>query len=147
MAAGDIGYKTKVGYGTALDGSYTDIAFATEVTPPKITTTRVDITNHDSPSRYKQKRRGMREVGEITVKVLFTKAQQATLITLLEDDTDAVATWWRLKFPLETGEATASNWQCAGFLADLQNMTPLDDKMEADLTIVLTGRPVFTAGT
>ncbi len=144
MAVGDIGYTTKVGYSDTQGGSYTDFAYGTDVTPPKITSTRVDKTNHDSSNRYRQKRRGFRDAGEVTLKVLFEKTELAAIITLLEEDTDDK--WFRVNFPLEDGESTASNWKCQGFLADLQNMNPLDDKMEAEIVICLTGRPVFTQG-
>lgn len=140
---GDIGYGSSLSYSTTEGGSYTPFAEITEVAPPASTRTRVDKTNHDSPDRTKQKRRGMRDPGEITVKALLDPDELETLYGLEADEDDK---WFKFALPLATGETLPTRWVGLGFIADITPMTPLDDKTEVEFKVVMSGKFTFAKG-
>lgn len=137
----DIGYTTAVGYGDTQGGSYSDIANIVEATLPDVEIKDVDFTNMQSASYFMEFIPGMGNAGEIEVKLLFEKTQQDTLYSLVR-----VTKWWRINFPLASGETTPSNWKCQGYLKGLKNLNPLDDKMELTCKMKLTGKPVWAKG-
>lgn len=140
--AGDIGFGTAVGYGDTEGGSFTDVTELTDVTLPGIEINDVDVTHHGLADFFRDFTPGLGTAGEIEFKVLFDKAQQDTLYGLAR-----TTKYWRVNFPLAEGESTASNWKCRGYLKGLQNVNPIDDKMEATLKIKLRGKPVWNPGT
>lgn len=139
--AGVIGYGATIGYGDTLDGSYSDLADVTDIVPPKIEVNKVDKTTHSSASYAREMHPGLITAGEATFKLLFDRANETTLYGLIR-----TTKYWRIQFPLETGETTASKYRCAGFICGIQPAVPIDDKMETEVTICWTGKPVFTSG-
>jgi hypothetical protein len=139
--AGELGFGVALGYADTLNGSYTDLATLVDVNGPPITAARVDASHHGMASRFLEKVAGLGDAGEIDAVLLFDKAQTTTLFALHRQ-----SKFFRVKFPLLSGETTPSNWKCAGFLADLQNLTPMQDRMTVAVKIVLSGAPTFTQG-
>lgn len=140
--AGEIGFGTAVGYGDTEGGSFTDVAEMTDVTMPSIEVNDVDVTHHGLTEKFRDFTPGLGTAGEIEFKILFDKTEQAALYALIR-----TTKWWRVNFPLAEGESTASNWKAQGYLKSIQNMNPLDDKMEATMKIKLRNKPTFTGGT
>lgn len=138
--AGEIGFGTAVGY-SDTNGSYTDVAELMDVKLPGIEINDVDATNHGLTDKFRDFTPGLGTAGEIEIKILFSKSVQATLYGFIR-----TTKYWRINFPLNTGETTASNWVCRGYLKGLQNENPLDDNMTATIKIKLRGKPTFTAG-
>ncbi len=141
---GDIAYGASLSYSATEGGSYTPVAELTEITPPPLTKTRVDKTNHDSPDRTKEKRPGMRDPGEIDCKALLDADQLETLYTLEADD--RTERWWKVALPVADGQTLPNRWVGKGFLADIAPMTPLDDKTEVSFKIVMSGKCTFHKG-
>ena len=139
--SGEIGFGMEIAYSDTQNGSYTDVALVTEVVAPAIDVPEVQKTHHGSSSYAHEFTPGLINGGEISFKILFAKAQHNTLYGLIRTEK-----WWRIEFPLESGESSQSNWKCAGYLKGIQNLTPMEDKMEVQITIKLTGKPVWTSG-
>lgn len=139
--SGEIGYGTTLGYSTTQNGSYTDVDEVTEITLPNIEINDVDKSHLLSTDYFREFTPGMGNSGEITFKVLFEKVQQAALYALIR-----TSRWWRVQFPLADGESSPSDWKCSGYIKAIQNMNPIDDKMEAEFKIKFTGKPAFAQG-
>lgn len=139
--AGEIGFGAQVGYSDTLNGTYANVSELTDVTHPSIEINDVDLTHHGLTDFFRDFTPGLGTAGEIEFKVLFAKSQQNTLYGLLR-----TTKYWRINFPLDTGETVNSCWKCRGYLKMIQTMTPLDDKMEATLKVKLRGKPVWTSG-
>lgn len=143
-APGEIGYGASLSYSATEGGSYTEVAYLTDVKPPPLTKTRVDTYNHDSPDRTKEKRPGARDPGEIEAKALLDADQLETLYALEADD--RTERWWKVALPVADGHTLPSRWVGKGFLADIMETTPLDDKTEVDFKIVMSGKCTYTKG-
>jgi len=141
--SGDIAYGASLSYSTTEGGSYTAFAAVTEVAPPNSTRTRVDKTNHSSPSRTKQKRRGMRDPGEIACKALLDANELEALYALEADEDDK---WFKFALPLASGQTLPTRWVGIGFVADITLMTPLDDKTEVEFKVCMGGKWTYTKG-
>lgn len=139
--AGEIGYGLDLAYATTSGGTYTSVANLEDATPPKYATEGVDNTSHASSNAFRDKTPGMTDPGEITFKGLLSKASWSALESQLR-----VKQYWKLTWPLATGEVTASKLVCFGFLSDLAQVIPLDKQTEIEGKIILSGKPTFTAG-
>lgn len=138
---GDIGYGATLSYSDTSGGAYTAVAKVVDVVPPKYAVPGVNATHHGSTNATEEKRPGLIDPGEITFKILLAKAQYNTLDGLLR-----LLKYWKITWPLATGESSASQWICYGFLAELAPTLPLKDPMECDGKIILSGKPTFTQG-
>ena len=139
--AGEIGYGTILAYSDTENGSYTDIAEMTDIGLPNIEANDVDKTTYTSPSYSREFTPGLINPGEVTFRVLFDKDELDTLYALRR-----TTQWWRIRFPLAEGETVPSQWKGQGYLKKVQNMNPLDDKMEADMAVKASGFWTFTPG-
>lgn len=139
--SGEIGFGTAVGYGDTQGGSFTDVSELVDVKLPKIEVNDVDLTHHGITDFFRDFTPGLGNAGEIVMKLLFDKAQQDALYGLIR-----TTKWWRINFPLAEGEITPSCWKCQGYIKGVENMNPLDDKMEADFTVKLRGKPAWMSG-
>lgn len=139
---GYIGFGTEIGYGDSEGGSYTPIADMTDVTLPNIEVNDVDVTTHGLAALFRDFTPGLGNAGELELKLLFDKANQATLYGLIR-----TSKWWKIQFPLIGAETVSSSWTCLGYIKGIQNMTPLDDKMECTIKIKLRRKPTFNQGT
>lgn len=136
-----IGLGSTIGFGDTQSGTFTDVGMVREITPNKIDVSRVDKTHLASANFFREKKAGVVDPGEITFKILHSKTTINTLYGLLRTEK-----WWRLQFPLDPPETTPSNWKSLGFICGFGAMVPLDDNVETEVIVCLTGKPVFTQG-
>lgn len=136
-----IGVTTTLGYADTENGSYTDLAEITEITFPEEVTTAVDKSNLAISDYFKLKEPGMIDPGEIEVKTLWIGSRVTTLVGLRR-----TTKWWRIRFPLETGQSVQAMWKAQGFITALGPSVPMDDKVEITLKIALSGIRNFTTG-
>src|SRR5262249_54222474 len=123
-------------------GPFTTIPNIQDVTPPTLEGSRPNKTAHDSPGARHEKTPGLVEPGEIVFRLLFSAAQMTALKLLVR-----AIKFWKVTWPIETGETTASSWVAEGFLYSIQSITPLDEPMQLECKVQLSGVETFTAGT
>lgn len=125
------------GYGTTLAGATTStVGEILNITVGDITVDPTEVSNMDSPDAYKEFIAGMLDAGEITFAMNYNKASTAALKTAADSRTSEV---WTVTFP------DGSTWVATGFVSNLSNASPHDDKISGDCTIKISGKPVFTA--
>lgn len=132
-----MGQKTRgitIGYADTSGGTYTAIASIIDLpSGPKISVDKVDATVSDSPSEYRQRDPGWKDVGDIAAKIQFAKAAQATILALV-----GVAKFWKITYP------DGSAWGFAGFISEFGNSHAMTGNIEADIGIAVNGVPTFT---
>jgi hypothetical protein len=101
----------------------------------------VDKTNHGSSDAFRDKTPGLVDPGVISFKCLLSKTQYAALESQLR-----VNQYWKVTWPLATGESTASKLVAAGWLSKLKQVIPLDKQTEIEGEITVSGKPTFTSG-
>ena len=126
------------GYGTTFKGSSAGIiGELISITIGGLTVDMIEVSNMDSPDAYKEFIAGMIDAGEITFSGNYIKA---TFSSLKDAADGREAEEWTVTFP------DGASWKGSGYVSGISGTSPNDDKITADITIKLTGKPEFSAG-
>lgn len=133
------------GFGTALqrgDGgmpteTFTTIANATSIEGPGMERETIDVTAHDSENGWMEFVGGLKDGGEVEVEINYDPSEHDTLLDDFEDDEPRN---YRLVFPDEA----ATTWSFQAILTEFSPEAPYDDKLAANLTFKVTGKPTFS---
>jgi hypothetical protein len=139
-----VGYGSKIYMATitmpaGTIGTYTAIAQTKDLKGPEPEVGDIKITNNDSPNNTKEYAPGMIEPGEMSFEMVYTKTQATTLFAAFGDGNT-----YSFKELYVDGSTTIF----PGFIKKIGIETKTEDEANmAHITIKLTGKPVFTAGT
>lgn len=128
------------------DSSYTDISDAASIIPPRASKGKSKTTHLISTAKTEEYIPGWRESGEIDCVAYFHKTQFAVLLGQYQSDT---IYYYRVTFPVITGETTGSRIKAQGFITDIgfdELNVDSDDAIKVPFKIKLTGPLTFTAG-
>ena len=145
MSDARIGFGTVLSLDTANDPNnpnYTAIAEVAEIGPPEFSTDDVDVTHHQSPGEHKEHIPSLRDTGPIglTVNWLPNDAtQKATGDGLLALWRSRAVRTWRMTFPV----TPAVHWTFKAYVSGFNPDTPQDDKMSAEVSLMVTGDPTL----
>lgn len=132
-----IGYNTLFQTGNdASPQTFTTLAEVTGITPPSIARDTVDATHMQSPDKWREFVMGLKDGGEVSVEMNYTKANMAAVMA--EFDSDVIKDR-RIVFP------DGSVWDFAAGCTGFEPEAPVDDKIVASATFKVSGKPVFTA--
>lgn len=130
------------GFGTILARSdmaatpvFTTLAGISNISGPGVSREVLDVTAHDSPDQYREKRGGVKDPGEVSVDVNYQPAVHDVWIDDLDDEDprDYKVTW-----------PDGTVWAFAAYLTNFEPSAPFDDKLSATATFSVTGKPVIT---
>lgn len=136
------GNQTILAWDPAGGSSYTDIGQIFEITPPGISRTSIDVSEHDNTDAWMEFIKGMKDPGELTFGVVYDPAlgtHDATTGILSDWDEDSTIPNWRVTFP----DAGATVWTFPGFQTNTSPGTPLDDKMTMNVTVKVSSKPTL----
>ncbi len=136
-----------IGYGSdfqrSTDGnSYATVGQVTDLVPPKAKATTIQHSNLQSPGGFHEFRAGMRDGGQATFKILFKKTD---FNTIFADWSSGTTRFWKVVF--SDLVSTASTLAFQGHIEELSVLNPMDDKVEAEVAIKVTGQVTFVQGT
>ncbi|WP_306186974.1 phage tail tube protein [Streptomyces sp. MK5] len=117
---------------------FTAIANVTSVKGPEIERETYDVTAHDSLDGWREFIGGLKDGGEVTLNLNYDPREHDTLIA---DYADAAPRNYKLVFPGTLGE-----WALSLILTKFGQEAPVDDKLTAEITFKVSGKPVITAG-
>lgn len=125
---------------------YTPIAQAITHEGPSMTSTNVEFDDHDVAAGWAEKRKVKLDAGQHTFRLHFDPDAATHIALLQEFATIGAPKNWRLKFPVPT--SVNDRW---GFTAEVSSVGPIsaasDGKLEASVTLDITGVVNFAAGT
>lgn len=132
--------QAKIGYGTlfylwdpdAGPAAYVAVAEITNLTPPNQSVDQVDVSNMDSPNRYREFIPGLTDPGEMTVEMNFVSGSATDALIRARR---AAGDYQNAKIVFEDGDT----WVFAAFVSGYEISTPIDDKMTATLTLKVAG--------
>lgn len=133
------GFKTKL-YREDPSGTWQQVSEILDVNGPAISQVIEDATHMDSADGFSEKIAvGLREAGDVTFQMhlLQDDASQGGLRADLNASTSRA---YRLVFSSATKRISFT-----GFVASIGNSFPVRGKMVQDVTISITGKPVFEA--
>lgn len=135
--------QAKGGFGTKLyrddgTGNFTSLGEIMDVSGPSISQVIVDATNMASPNGWSEKiATGVKEAGDVTFQMNFLESD-ATQTALRQDIENNVQRNFRLVHP-----STLKRISFSAFVASMGHSYPMRDKMVRDVTLTITGQPVF----
>jgi hypothetical protein len=110
--------------------------YLTDVKPPKIEADDVDVSNMNSASQMKEHIAIWGDAGEVEFKVQFNKTQNGVVYSLFRQQKA-----WQVMF------SDGSYWTAEGYLKSFANEVEREKIVTADISIKLSGLPVFTPAT
>jgi predicted secreted protein len=136
-----LGHETVLQRGDgASSEAFTAVADIVEVVPPAISRESVDTTVHNTADRYRTFIPGLRDGGEVTLRIQYD-AEGTNHSDLLDDLNDDVLHNYKIVFPTGIGET----WTFGGFVTRLGDQSPLDDKITREITFKVSGKPTLAA--
>jgi hypothetical protein len=130
--AAKIGLGMILAYESVVPGTYTPLGELYDVTPNEITVETTDVTNHSHTDGYRRFIATLISGGEITGVLAYDPALTvyAALKTIAES---RAIKKWRITYP---GGATTT---VDGILTSVGRTTPMDDRMECPIGILISG--------
>lgn len=143
MATKTHSYGTYLAYGT--DGvNYTNIADIKDADAGETDVSDAEVTHLLSSNGHKEYIPGLAEGGEATFQLYMGKAQLNTLYGLVRTS----GLYWKIYFPLISGEANNTTWVFNGHIKKLgRGKAGQDEVIMCPMTVKVTGKPTFTPGT
>lgn len=139
MTSGFSAFGTKLKRGGTAG---TAIAEVTELSGPTLAADTIEMTSHDSTSGYREFIGGLKDPGEVKLSINYLPAgatHKNTAGGLLYDYEAGTATAYALVFP----DAATTVWTFNGIVTGFETGAPIDDKLSADVTIKLAGKPTL----
>jgi predicted secreted protein len=132
------GIKLQRGDGVTPTEGFVAIANVTSVKGPEIERETYDVTAHDSPNGWREFIGGLKDGGEVSVEVNYDPRSHDPLVSDFDDPTPRN---YKMLFP-----GTLGSWAFAAILSGFSQEAPVDDKLSAELTFKVSGKPTITAG-
>ncbi|MGH3933639.1 MAG: phage tail tube protein [Pseudonocardiaceae bacterium] len=131
------------GYGVQLQRSdmlgsptFTAIANVSSLGGPEMERETYDVTAHDSPDGWREFVGGLKDGGEVSLEVYYDPDDHDFLIA---DFGDNNARDYKVVWPQGLG-----TWSFKAFMTGFSPEAPVDDKLAAEVTFKVTGKPVIT---
>jgi hypothetical protein len=133
--------------GTTISINSTPIGQIMDITGPQLSTDVDEITNHDSPDHTEEFIPTVKRTGEITFPLVFDPdnnahaALQAAWDERSKDD-------YVMAYPDSSGEVEAgATWSFSAYCIGFSMSAPVTGHLAADVTLRVTGSPVFNSST
>ncbi len=136
------GYGVVLRWDPAGGSSYTAIGQIFEITPPGVSRTAIEVTEHDGTDSWKEFIKGLKDGGELTFGVVYDPVlatHDATTGVLSDWDEDTTIPNWQLVFP----DAGSTTWSFPGFITNTSIATPIDEKMSMSVTVKISDKPTL----
>lgn len=118
--------------------AFTAIGSVTNVSGPEIERETYDVTAHDSVDGWREFIGGLKDGGEVSIELNYDPRIHDTLV---EDFEDTEPRDYKMVFPGGMG-----TWELKLILTGFSQEAPVDDKLSAELTFKVSGKPNITAG-
>lgn len=130
--AAKIGLGMALAYESVTPGTFTPLGELYDVTPNEITVETTDVTNHSHTDGYRRFLATLISGGEISGVLAYDPA--LTVYTALKTIAEARAIKnWRITYP------GGANTTVAAILTSVGRTTPMDDRMECPISLLISG--------
>jgi len=132
----------RIGHGSKIErssdgtssGTFSEVGTIRDFTPPSVSRDSVETTHMGSPDRWRTFMGGLKDAAELQFEITFdpSSSEIDALYTDLNTDTEG---YYKVTFPDD------DEFGFAGLVTEISPSSPVDDKMVADVTIKLSGKP------
>lgn len=126
---------------TTGSGTFAAIAHVQDISGPGLKRNAIDVTAHDSPNKYMEVVKGLKDGGEISLKLNYRPGQSTHADLLADFEEDPLRDYQIVVLPGDPDELT---WQCTAMITELSYAYPVDAKMGLDVKIKISGKPTLT---
>jgi predicted secreted protein len=139
--AGLDAFGTQLKRDTTGSGTFVAIANVEDISGPSRSREAIEVTAHDSPNKYREFVKGLKDGGEVEITINYDPASASH--QALDDDfeEDDLRDYQVVILP---GTADEWTWEFSGLITDLGDEFPHDDKMERTATFKISGKPTLT---
>ncbi len=139
--AGQDAYGTQFKRDTDGAGTFAAIAAVSDISGPEREREALEVSAHDSPDQYREFVKGFKDGGEVSITINYDPGD--TSHEALDDDfeEDDLRDYQVVILPGEPDEHT---WQFTAMITNIGDAFPHDDKMEREVTVKISGKPVLT---
>lgn len=123
---------------TVTPGTFIDVANVTNITAPAIERETLDVTAHSSPDGYMEFLGGLKNGGEVSIELNYDPTAHDSLMSHM-DGADPLN--YKVVWPGALGE-----WTFTAVMTGFAPEAPYDDKLTAEVTFQVSGKPTLTAG-
>ena len=126
---------------TAVADTFEVIANVTDISGPSRSREAIDVTAHDSPDKYREFIKGLKDGGEVELTLNYDPS--ATTHKALDTDfeEDDLHTYQVILLP---GEAEEHTWEFSSLITGLGEEYPTEGQMERTATFKISGKPTLT---
>ncbi len=129
----------KSGFGTTLKWNAVALAEGIKITGPSQLMEAIDVSNHDSPSGFREFIAGFADGGEISIEGNFKTSDSTGQIAMHTDFQAKTTRAWIITFPSSLGTMAGN-----GYVTKFELDFPDDKQITFSATIKVTGKPTLT---
>lgn len=118
--------------------TFTAIANVTNVSGPEMERETYDVTAHDSTDGWREFIGGLKDGGEVSLELNYDPRVHDDLVADFED---VEPRDYKIVFPQNLG-----TWELKAVMTGFSQEAPVDDKLSAELTFKVSGKPTITPG-
>lgn len=119
-------------------GTFNSVASVFNVTLPEIERETLDVTAHDSADGWMEFIGGLKNGGEFSIEVNYDPTKHDVLVA--DMDTSAAKNY-KIVFPGALG-----SWSFTAVMTGFAPEAPHDDKLSAEISFQVSGKPTLTTG-
>lgn len=132
------------GMGTALRRNGTEVAEVVDIGGPELSAETIDVTHLKSTAYWREFIGNLKDGGELTFVVNLilsnpTHNAATGLLSTLAGLTGPPRDTWDIVFP----DIAATTWTVYGPLTNYKTGASIDDKLQAEVTVKVSGPPVL----
>jgi predicted secreted protein len=140
--AGIDAFGTQFKRDTTGSGSFATVANVSDISGPGRSRDAIEVTAHDSANQYREFVKGLKDGGEVTITINYDPAQSTHADLDADFEEDELRDYQVVILPGDDDEHT---WEFSGLITALGDAFPIDDRMEREVTVKISGKPTLTA--
>ncbi len=137
----------RIGYGTLLQrlvgSSWETVVEIKNIGGPDTDSEDVEVTNHDSPSRYKEYIPGMQDGGTVNISGNFIPGSNSQL-RLISDKAAGTVSNYRIVLPTAEDIDDRVMWSFTAYIKSLSFTAPVNTEMTVSASLKISGEPVLS---
>lgn len=122
-------------------GAFVTIANVGDLSGPSRQRNMIEVTTHDSPDKYREFVKGLKDGGEVTATINFDPGDTSHTALDADFEEDGLREYQLVVLPGDPDELTV---QFSAGISDIGDSYPVDGQMEREVTFKISGKPTFT---
>ncbi|MFB7031709.1 MULTISPECIES: phage tail tube protein [unclassified Streptomyces] len=122
-------------------GAFAVIANVTDISGPSRSREAIEVTAHDSPNKYREFIKGLKDGGEVEITLNYDPAAATHKALDADFEEDDLRDYQVVILPGDSDEHT---WEFSALITDLGDEYPTEGQMERTATFKISGKPTLT---